>query len=1072
MSLAQPDAAVRPRPAVSAWPDLPYRGLDFYREEDAPLLVGRDSDADACGARLTHSATRLLLLQGTTGAGKTSFLRAALCPWLAETGDFWVLRDAEGWPTVLRSTDAPLERLRAALLVAVEDPAGQLRPLLGRRAESVLRVARDHLNTDATTPDAAGYAVERALREITAVLPRTLVLIVDQAEEVFTLQSGRAGEAERRAYFGMLRRFCRFGAGLRVLLALRTEYFGEFCDAFGQLPDGEVSTVRSGYVQYALRGLALQEELTAVIERPTLDAPVEGHEALGPPRRRYSFHFRPGDAARIATDVLAYAGREHVGALPVLQVVCRELWDRHVRTLGLHPASGIVRELTYEDYRALGNVAGALERHVENGIAAALQTVGLPAPPKAVARWQYVLSALAAEHDGGATGSLVLPEQELLDAARDAGLRKASPEVLRRLTEGASPLLRSVAGGEGRRYSLRHDVVAVCLARTRQAFAQKRRYELHKAWWFWTGAGAVLVALLLGGLAVYLAYAPRKAEVDRIQAFASLDGPGDYRLRTLLLLRALDAAGLPEEFENPQADRRRAWRRAVDGASRVVMGREEALRGQLTELLLRAPLPDPHLRAAGGDAAGSRLVLYQEGDDKAWLQVRAADGTLATVCEVQRPNRQEQGVVRIAAGFLRAKGADGAEGPELPALVSLELGGGPGASAPPVLRVQPCREGAVLPVRTDRLAEALAAMARQPPPPYLELAGGAIRLTQFELRPSGPVQATKLLALRLSAAEDGALSVDPVTPLPVKWQGTHMAVTSPCNRYASVDVPNIAGDSVAATLVLRHLSDQASDIQLGADARPRGTRPIGDGLAFSPDCRWLGYRPDILPPRSAERPGSPAPSRFFVYGPLDPKDGGDIRVEEIGFPAELNSAQPPQILSFRPNHALALAQGGEFRMAWYLPSVPNSETAVEHGLAVVAWRAGASTASRLLPPRELRGEGARGQPPPATLLGGRMEQSPYSRLFFAANGTLLIAENDYFDRQDPRPRIRVWTLDYAARREALNQLTLIELRREACRVAATEAPRSLSNQFTPSELQAWFADRNASQPCRREDQAR
>jgi hypothetical protein len=189
-------------------------------------------------------------------------------------------------------------------------------------------------------------------------------------------------------------------------------------------------------------------------------------------------------------------------------------------------------------------------------------------------------------------------------------------------------------------------------------------------------------------------------------------------------------------------------------------------------------------------------------------------------------------------------------------------------------------------------------------------------------------------------------------------------------------------------------------------------------------------------------------------------------------PRVLNGVQEPAIRSFRPNHALALARDGEFRMAWYLPSVPNSETAAEHGLAVVAWRPGATAASPLLPPRAPRDEGAEGIPPPATLLGGRMDQPPYSRMFFAANGTLLIAENDYFDRQDPRPRIRVWTLDYAARREALNQLRLAELRREACRVAATEAPRSLSNQFTPTELQAWFADREAPQPCRREDQAR
>src|SRR5262249_11298011 len=68
--------------AVGQWPDFPYKGLGYYTEADAPLFAGRKEDVVFCARMLADWKTRLLLLHGSTGCGKSSFLRAGLIPYL------------------------------------------------------------------------------------------------------------------------------------------------------------------------------------------------------------------------------------------------------------------------------------------------------------------------------------------------------------------------------------------------------------------------------------------------------------------------------------------------------------------------------------------------------------------------------------------------------------------------------------------------------------------------------------------------------------------------------------------------------------------------------------------------------------------------------------------------------------------------------------------------------------------------------------------------------------------------------------------------------------------------------
>src|SRR4029079_196363 len=94
------------------WPKEPYKGLAFYGIEDRLLFSGRDRDVDVCIQRLASAETRILLLHGNTGCGKSSFLRAGLIPGLEERGfGYFFLRDAEGSPLFIRCGPDPLGRI-------------------------------------------------------------------------------------------------------------------------------------------------------------------------------------------------------------------------------------------------------------------------------------------------------------------------------------------------------------------------------------------------------------------------------------------------------------------------------------------------------------------------------------------------------------------------------------------------------------------------------------------------------------------------------------------------------------------------------------------------------------------------------------------------------------------------------------------------------------------------------------------------------------------------------------------------------------------------------------------------
>jgi hypothetical protein len=101
-------------PIAAQWPKHPYRGLDFYRETDALLFRERNRDVEECSAILLGFGVKILILQGSSGSGKSSFLRAGLIPHLklGERRNFFL----SGGDGVIRCTSDPLPEIAGSLL--------------------------------------------------------------------------------------------------------------------------------------------------------------------------------------------------------------------------------------------------------------------------------------------------------------------------------------------------------------------------------------------------------------------------------------------------------------------------------------------------------------------------------------------------------------------------------------------------------------------------------------------------------------------------------------------------------------------------------------------------------------------------------------------------------------------------------------------------------------------------------------------------------------------------------------------------------------------------------------------
>ncbi|MBK9305599.1 MAG: SUMF1/EgtB/PvdO family nonheme iron enzyme [Nitrospira sp.] len=283
----------------------PYRGLLYFREEDAPFFFGREAAiAQLTGAVQQH---HLVAVVGASGSGKSSVVRAGLVPELRKS------RERVWEVATLVPTDRPVHALAAVLMPFLEPDMSEV-----TRLREMNQLAEDLLGRKTALRD----VVDRVL----AKQPGTdrLLLIADQWEELFTLCKD---DAARRCFIDNILD-ATATTKLSVVLTLRGDFFGRAITDYRPLSD----RVQGAQVNL---GPMKRDELRLAIEEPA---------------KKVKLTFQAG----LVDLMLGQAGDEP-GKLPLLEFVLRRLWED--RRGG---------ELHHEAYTAMGQLEGAIAHKAES----------------------------------------------------------------------------------------------------------------------------------------------------------------------------------------------------------------------------------------------------------------------------------------------------------------------------------------------------------------------------------------------------------------------------------------------------------------------------------------------------------------------------------------------------------------------------------------------------------------------------------------------------------------------------------------------------------------------------------
>lgn len=343
--------------------EQPYPGLRYYRPDQDAVFAGRDREADSCARLVLRS--NLTILHGLTGCGKSSFLRAGVRRRIEDAGlgiNFEAPEDEGAFP-VIRSTARPLRELMGKVLAACDD-------LHQNKVCSFGELRSGHEDTIAAVVEAVDvrrYCLSKkshamkVMEAFATALASRPILVIDQAEEVFTLvdaqgdpEERRKLEKERREYFDLLNRLA-LGGGPRIVVSLRTEYKGRFDD--GIAADGGSGASVGFYLdELGPKGLV------AAILSPTRDGSDWAGEGKSP-FETFKFRYEEGVAEKLAESLADKNKVPSGGVLPTLQVACLRLWRHAVRNT--RSGSVVVRR---RHLNRLGDISRQIEVYLEESL--------------------------------------------------------------------------------------------------------------------------------------------------------------------------------------------------------------------------------------------------------------------------------------------------------------------------------------------------------------------------------------------------------------------------------------------------------------------------------------------------------------------------------------------------------------------------------------------------------------------------------------------------------------------------------------------------------------------------------
>ncbi len=293
-----------PIPKREIWQGSPFPGLRAFTPDDAPIFFGRGQKIDSLIEFVREN--RVTAVVGASGSGKSSLVGAGLIPRLMSNA----IEGSKDW-LWLRFTPGEISDNPFTALAA------KLETFLTRTNWNTRKLSDALSQNPASIHEIIGQILADKLAWV------ELLFFVDQFEELFTL----AHEQYRPAFIELLTQIAN-SSRVRAVLTMRSDFY-QHCVAY---PGLEELLTHSTFPLSIPRTFSLLE----MIKRPA---------------ERAALVFDDGLPEQIVTDT-----GNNPGALALMAYTLDELYQLR----------GTEGKLTYNHYKSLGGVQGAIGTRAEN----------------------------------------------------------------------------------------------------------------------------------------------------------------------------------------------------------------------------------------------------------------------------------------------------------------------------------------------------------------------------------------------------------------------------------------------------------------------------------------------------------------------------------------------------------------------------------------------------------------------------------------------------------------------------------------------------------------------------------